>query len=148
MQFGWFWFCLGHGLGLSVVGGSNLTNRGERSIRESVGADRCEKTPVCGSVGFLRVRERLNWVVFAWWHGLQRGCVLSTVFVPPAASSMMWSTSVALSPQIMQVLPHIRKQALRNASRWVVVPLSDLDMGFHDVVGIYQSTFVTCVCLV
>jgi hypothetical protein len=37
---------LGHDLGLSVVGGSNLVIRGEIPARESVGGTAIEKTPL------------------------------------------------------------------------------------------------------
>jgi hypothetical protein len=51
MPIGLFWrfcFVLGHDLGLSVVGGSNRTNRGEIRERESVGGTTLEKTPLDG----------------------------------------------------------------------------------------------------
>ena len=76
---------LGHDLGLSVVGGSNRTNRGEIVPRESVGGTRAEKTPLRGSVGLVA----LNLDVLAMWHGLHSGCTLSIVLLPPAANSMM-----------------------------------------------------------
>ena len=54
---------MGHDLGLSVVGGSHLTNRGEIRERESVGGTTLEKTPLWLSVGFLAVL--LNALVLA-----------------------------------------------------------------------------------
>jgi hypothetical protein len=89
------------------------------TARESVGGTGCEKSPLGDCVWLLVL---LNLTVLAMWHGLHSGWTLSMVLVPPNASSIMWSTSDARSPQYMHVLPQTRKHAALSLRHSVVVP--------------------------